>query len=130
LVLYFVLLFSPDLSSYQLKKRLFLTLTLKKTNYVSGNQKVVETPLATEFSIDDDECCLDPCLAKEMQKIVMFCYSRFRSWNFSFCRLSDCRTTETDTFHRLKELAFGFLSTERREDRQKATEIATEGRQN
>jgi len=58
LVLYFVLLFFPDPSSFQLKKRLFLTLTLKKTNYVSGNQKVVETPLATEFSIDDDECCL------------------------------------------------------------------------
>jgi hypothetical protein len=62
LVLYFVLLYFPDPSSFQLKKRLFLTLSLKKTNYVSGNQKVVETPLATEFSIDDDECCLEgPC---------------------------------------------------------------------
>jgi hypothetical protein len=70
--LYFVLLFSPDLSSYQLKKRLFLTLTLKKTNYVSGNQKVVETPLATEFSIDDDECCLDPALQKKCKKLSCF----------------------------------------------------------
>jgi hypothetical protein len=70
--LYFVLLFFPDLSSYQLKKRLFITLTLKKTNYVSGNQKVVETPLATEFSIDDDGVVWTPALQKKCKQISCF----------------------------------------------------------